>query len=248
MRFMGSNPVVKRAQQEGYAAGTAGAATYGGIIRKLSILFALLAGSGVMSAAYVFDYGFTPGVTIGMVVAIIVALISVIVATVSTRLAPVFSIVYVLSKGFALGAISSVYAISLGNHIVSTALMSTGGVFLAMFFLYKSGIITVGPIFRRVMFTALVGLVFASLFMMGFFMFAGAGLGNIGLEIYAVIVVVAVVLSSLFLLIDFDNIQKAVEGGADAKYEWMLSLGLVVTVVWLYLELLRLIALLNARR
>ncbi|MFW5913969.1 MAG: Bax inhibitor-1/YccA family membrane protein, partial [Bacillota bacterium] len=138
------------------------------------------------------------------------------------------------------------YTLAYGDMIVPTALVSTGGVFAAMLLLYKSGVITVGPMFRRVLFTMLLGIVFTYLFLFiaGFFGFFETALG---MDIYLLIVIVSAAVASLFLLIDFDNIKQLVDAGADKQYEWILSLSLVVTVVWLYIELLKLLAILRER-
>ena len=65
---------------------------------------------------------------------------------------------------------------------------------------------------------------------------------------YVAIVLVSVVISSLYLLIDFDNVTRYVEAGAPKNMEWSLSLGLVVTIVWIYIELLRFLAIIANRR
>lgn len=66
--------------------------------------------------------------------------------------------------------------------------------------------------------------------------------------VYVLIVLISVVVSSLFLLIDFDNITRYVEAGVPRNMEWSLALGLVVTIVWIYIELLRFIAIVLGRR
>ena len=72
---------------------------------------------------------------------------------------------------------------------------------------------------------------------------AGWGLRTGGLGI--VIGLVAIALAAAFLVIDFDNIQKGVQRGAPAKYAWAAAFGLAVTLVWMYLEFLRLLAILR---
>jgi uncharacterized YccA/Bax inhibitor family protein len=96
------------------------------------------------------------------------------------------------------------------------------------------------------MFTALLGVIFASLL---FFVLALLGFaGELAFGYYMVIIGISVVLASLFLVIDFDNIQMMIDAGSDARTEWMFALSLLVTIVWLYVELLRLLLILSQRR
>ncbi|MFP4077972.1 MAG: Bax inhibitor-1/YccA family protein [Candidatus Izemoplasmataceae bacterium] len=221
-------------------------ASYAGVVMKTTLLFGLLALSGVYTGYQLITTGQIQGGIWTLLGAMIGAFISVIIASLKPNLAPFFSVVYTLLEGVVLGSISAIYTIVYGDMIVPTALVSTGGVFLAMLLLYKSGAITVGPMFRRVLFTMLLGILLTYLFMFiaGFFGFFETALG---MDIYLLVVILSAGVASFFLLIDFDNIKQLVDAGADRQYEWILSLSLVVTVVWLYIELLKLLAILRER-
>ncbi|GAB3110906.1 hypothetical protein GCM10027055_10860 [Janibacter alkaliphilus] len=131
---------------------------------------------------------------------------------------------------------------SVFDSIVVQAVLATVCVFGAMLVLYKSGIVKVGQKFRAVVGMMTLGYFVFALINLGYalitdtaFGIGGSGMLGIGISLFAV------GLASLNLAIDFDNINIAIQTGAPEKYSWMLSIGLIVTLVWLYLELLRLL-------
>jgi len=124
------------------------------------------------------------------------------------------------------------------------AAVATFGVTAAMLFGYGTGIIRVGPKFQKIMMTALMGLVFyvLALFLLGMFGvqiwngFADAGPMGIGFS------VLIIGLASMFLILDFQYIEEGVNAGAPKYMEWVGAWGLMITLVWLYIEILRLLA------
>ncbi len=245
MRFRGANPVYSRMgdiyNEDGMSA------TYGGVTRKTGLLLAIIA---VIALYFGASLNFEGGIGIAIVTVIaspIIAIISVIVAHRKVELAWIFSLIYATAEGIFLGFISAIFAYFYGADIILMALMATFGVLAGMLFLFSTGLIRVGNFFRKAMFSMLIGLIFAGIILLFMFMFGGLDT-EVGYSLYFGIVVLSVIISSLYLLIDFDNIQNLVEAGASKQYEWMLSLGLVVTIVWLYIELLRLIAIIAGRR
>ncbi len=245
MRSM--NPVFRSARHhEGVA--SEHAASYAGVISKSALLLGLMVFFGGLSMSRLIGLQELPPGGIGTLIAApIIALISVIVASTSLRLAPAFTIIYAIAQGTFLGVVSGFYEIVFGDHIVVSALLATVAVFASMLTLYATGLVRVGDVMRKVLFTALIALLMTSLFLVILSLFGAFTYGeNLGL-IFA-ICIIAIIVATLFLLIDFDNIQRAVEAGADKRVEWVLSLGLLVTLVWLYIELLRFIAILRQRR
>ncbi len=244
MRFRGQNPVYSRM---GDVYSETDQATYGGVTQKTGLLLFIIASIALyFGSSLSFDVSIR-GAIFTMIVAAIVALISVILAHRNTQLAWMYSLIYAACEGLFLGFISALVANWYGTEIVLMALMATFGVLAGMLFLYSTGIIRVGDFFRRFLFSALIGLIFAGIILMFLFLFGGIDT-QIGYSFYIFIVLVSVVISSLYLLVDFDNVTKLVEAGAGREYEWTLSLGLVVTIVWLYIELLRLFMILAGRR
>ncbi|HOO43765.1 MAG TPA: Bax inhibitor-1/YccA family protein, partial [Bacillota bacterium] len=163
---------------------------------------------------------------------------AVIVGTRSVRLAPYFAIVYSLAEGMILGVVSLLFAAEY-QGIVQTALLSTLLVLVIMMLLYSTRIIKVTQGFASIIVIALIALIFMS-FLNIFLQF--------NTSFFYLIVIISSALSALFLLLDFKAIESCVESGADARYGWILSLGLLVTIVWIYIEMLRLLAIFGRRR
>jgi len=245
MRLRGENPVYKYADYSQSYDDT-GSATYGGVVTKTTGLLGIVAITALYFSYQLEVTGFTSGILMGLILAPIMALIAVIVTHRVPAIAPVSSIVYSLCEGVFLGVVSALFALYYGGEIIQMALMGTFGVLGGMLFLYSTGIIRVGGYFRRFMFSMLMGILFASLIL---FILSLVGVSfEAFYSLYVGIVLISVVISSLYLLIDFDNITRYVEAGAPKNMEWSLSLGLVVTIVWIYIELLRFLAIIANRR
>jgi uncharacterized YccA/Bax inhibitor family protein len=155
---------------------------------------------------------------------------------------PAATLAYGAIYGFALGAISEVFN-DVYPGIVVQALIGTFGVFAGMLVVYKTGAIKVTPKLTRWIIGALVGvlvLVVAN-WIAAFFTPGGLGLregGTVGIIFSLVVIGVA----AFSLLLDFDMADEAIRRGAPAKFAWYVAFGLLVTVVWLYLEILRLLS------
>ncbi len=246
MRFRTTNPVMRNMQSNASVA-SSNAATYTGVVFKSTLLLLIMLLIGSFTASLLIESGQIYG-GIGLLIgAPIIAMISVFIAMYKPNVAPFFAFVYAVMQGGFLGVIAGIYTIQFGDHIVSTAILATAGVFFAMLFLYRSGIIRVGPTFRRIMFSLLFGLILANLFIFVMSLF-GADIYGSMFGLYFAVVVLGVVLASIFLLIDFDNITQMVEANVDKRYEWMLSLSLIITIVWLFVEILRLLAIIASSR
>ena len=155
---------------------------------------------------------------------------------------PVTVLAYSVLEGAYLGVISRVFDESFGG-IVSQAILLTFAITVGMFILYASGIVKVTQKLRSVILIATVGVVlyivaefFLSLFIPSFANFAFTGTS--GIVIAAIIVIIA----ALNLLLDFDFINQGVANKLDKKGEWYFAFGLMVTLVWLYISIIRLLA------
>lgn len=247
MRFFRStNPMMGSLRNTATSGFTDTPATLQTFSMKLLLLGAVLILTGSYSFYQILNTGTISGGIVLLIASPIIAIISVFVAMRNPGIAVYFAFIYALMQGVFIGAISGLYETLYGDGIVSTAMISTLGVFLAMGFLYRSGLVRVTSRFRRVMFTMLLGLLISSLVL--FLISLIAGFGTLSLGFLLVIAAVSTVIASLYLLIDFDNISMMIETGADRQYEWVMALSLMVTLVWLYVELLRLIAILSNRR
>ena len=150
---------------------------------------------------------------------------------------------YSIAEGILLGAITGIFeSFPQYEGIGLQALAGTMSVFVGMLVVYKTGAIRVTPKFTKMIIGAMIGIVglllvnlVASLF--GFNMGIRDG-GTLSIVISLVIIVVA----ALSFLLDFDQIERAIKDGAPANTAWYYAFGLMVTLVWLYLEILRLLS------
>jgi uncharacterized YccA/Bax inhibitor family protein len=174
--------------------------------------------------------------------AVLVALVLGLVIAFKQIANPIATLSYGALYGVALGAISEAFEARFGG-IVMQALIGTFGVFAGMLVVYKTGAIKVTPKLTRWIIGALVGvlvLVVAN-WIAAFFTPGGLGLregGTVGIIFSLVVIGVA----AFSLLLDFDMADEAIRRGAPAKFAWYVAFGLLVTVVWLYLEILRLLS------
>ena len=140
---------------------------------------------------------------------------------------------------------------SLYDGIVTNAIFLTVGILLALLTAYRSGIIKPTENFKLGIFAATGGIAIVYLvnFIMGFF---GSSMGIMQIDNASPLSIgfsiVVVIIAALNLVLDFDFIEEGAENGAPKYMEWYGAFGLLVTLIWLYLEILRLLAKLNSRR
>ena len=172
----------------------------------------------------------------------------------SAKVRPAVFLGYAVLEGITLGGISMwyyTYALANGaqSNIVVQAVIGTFAAFAAMLFLYATRIIKVGSTFRKMMMIGMVGYLFVALASLVASMFGvGNGFGFYGTGgLGLLLCVVGVGLAAFSLALDFDAIENAIALGVPEKESWRASFGILVTLVWLYLELLRLLAILSGR-
>ncbi|MDC7963408.1 hypothetical protein XfCFBP8082_04930 [Xylella fastidiosa subsp. fastidiosa] len=160
---------------------------------------------------------------------------------------PITAPMYALLEGFFLGAVSAVYEAKFGG-IVFQAVLLTFGTLMAMLLAYRSGLIKATENFKLGVMAATGGI--ALLYLISF------GLSFFGIHIPMiheggtfgiVFSLFVVVIAALNLVLDFDLIEHGVEQGAPKYMEWYGAFGLMVTLVWLYLECLRLLSKIQSR-
>ena len=154
---------------------------------------------------------------------------------------PAATLGYAALEGVFLGAISEAFDARYPG-IVLQAIIGTFGVFAGMLVVYKTGAIRVTPRFTRWLLGALVGVLVLALAngIASFFVAGGLGL-RAGGTLAIVFSLVVIGVAAFSLLLDFDMADQAIRRGVPAKFSWYIAFGLLVTVVWLYLEILRLI-------
>jgi uncharacterized YccA/Bax inhibitor family protein len=182
-------------------------------------------------------------VAVGGIGGFILALITIFKKTWSPVTAPI----YAGLEGLFLGGISAMFEVRFPG-IVMNAVMLTFGTLLALLAAYRSGLIKATENFKLgvVAATGAIFLVYMASWIAGFF---GKSFGflhdsswlSIGISAFVVVI------AALNLVLDFDFIEKGVEQGAPKYMEWYAGFGLIVTLVWLYLEILRLLSKLQSR-
>jgi uncharacterized YccA/Bax inhibitor family protein len=219
--------------------------TVGGVASATSVLLVLLLLGGVAgwSTVEVNPFGGVrfPSWVLGAILAGVVLLV---VSFVKPAWARVIAPVYAIVEGLVVGAISHAYEIEFAGIVLQAALL-TVAVFAVMLFLYGTRIVKVTDRLRRGVIAATMGIMLVYLAQI-VMRVLGADLevpflhdsGPLGIAISLLIVGVA----AFNYLVDFDFVERAAESGAPKHLEWTAALGLLVTTVWLYLELLRLLA------
>lgn len=174
--------------------------------------------------------------------------ITVLVATFGRKMdsAPV-TLVYGALEGLFVGAATYLFTIDLQGTggvlgAVGAAILGTIGVFVGMLFVYKTGAIRVTPKFTRFMSAAIVGVLFAAIGSIVLSLFTGSNPLYNGGPIAIGFCLLCIGLAAFSFLMDFDNADRLVRAGAPSKMAWGVALGLTVTLVWLYIEILRLMS------
>ena len=219
--------------------------TIGGTVNKTAMSLAVL----FVAAIYVWGRGTVGQLPMGLVVVgfiggFVVALVTVFKQT----WAPYTTPLYAALEGLALGGISYLFEQSYPG-IVAQAVFLTFGTLGALLFAYRSGIIRATENFKLGVFAATggIGIVYLLSFVLGFVginvpLIHSSGIFGILFSLFVVVI------AALNLVLDFDFIEEGAERGAPKYMEWYGAFGLLVTLVWLYLEILRLLAKLQDRR
>lgn len=164
---------------------------------------------------------------------------------------PAIVLSYAALEGLFLGAISWVFGnvvVADGNAgaLITQAVLGTIGVFFGMLVVYKTGAIRVTPKFTRFLVAGMIGVLVLMLgnFLLGMFgVGGGEGMGlRSGGPLAIIFSLVCIGLAAFSFLIDFDSADQMIRAGAPEKAAWGVALGLTVTLVWLYLEILRLLS------
>lgn len=188
---------------------------------------------------------FTPVMVIGLLTGFVLGLINAFKKVPS----PGLIMGYAVAEGVFLGAISKVFSMAYSGAVMQAivATFVTFGVCLA---LYKSRIVKVNARFTRIALLATIAYGVFVLVNLGVMFFAPGAFGPWGLRSGLLgigIGLIAVVLASMNLMLDFEYITQGVRNGVDRRYAWSAAFGLTVTLIWLYIEFLRLAALLAGR-
>ena len=248
--FNSSNPTLsEKTLNRNFAVPGSGTMTFGGTLNKFGFLFLMV----MATAFYVWNEasvgnsvsGYIMGGAIGGLVLALVLMFR-------PLWAPFLAPAYALLEGLVVGGISAVYNDAFSKvapGIVMQAVILTFGTAIAMYLLFTFRIIRVTERFRSIMFAAIGGiaLFYFITFILSLFGVNVSGLHN-GSMLSIGISIAITAIAALSLLLDFDRIEQGSAMGAPKQMEWYCAFGLLVTLVWLYVEILRLLGNLYGRR
>lgn len=256
-KFESTNPLlnVERIQNYDRSSSTSVASqetalmTLSGTAKKSAALIIMC----IVSAAMVFTSTMqsiaetgSPAIGGGIVVgALIGAFVCYLVGIFAVKTAFICAPLYAILEGVALGSLSATFEMMYPG-IVFQATSATFAVTLVMFFGFSFGIFKVTQKFKSVIMAAGVGIMLTYAFDLIYSLFTGHSLNFMAINsstpmISIGISVIVCIVAACFLLLDFDNIAR-LHGNVSKHYEWVCAMGLLATIVWLYIELLKLIA------
>ncbi|MDN5791917.1 MAG: Bax inhibitor-1/YccA family protein [Brevibacterium aurantiacum] len=213
------------------------AMTYDDVMMKTGVLFAILLAGAVVG-------WFVPVLALpAMLIALVLGLVNAFKKEPSKALI----IGYAVFEGVFLGGISAIFEAQFSG-IVIQAVLATLCVFGVMLALFKFKGVRYGSKMKKFMFIAIGGYAIFSIINFGVAMFTGTGgarssdITIMGIPLGVIIGIVGTVLAAMTLIMDFQMIEQGVKQRIPEKYSWMCAFSLMVTLVWLYIEILRLIS------
>ncbi|MBD7996681.1 Bax inhibitor-1/YccA family protein [Arthrobacter sp. Sa2CUA1] len=250
--FAGQDPMSPQQLQDLYAAPSAGPAqtgrmTYDDVIMKtLGCLAVVLLGAAIPvfvlpgAAGLLMIVGALGGFALGLV------------NSFKREPVPALILGYALLEGMFLGALTQVLD-AMYPGIGLQAVLGTLAVFAVTLVLFKSGKVRATPKAMRFFMIAMIGYLVFSLMNMGLMIFGVVddpwgvrGVEIAGIPLGVIIGLLAVGLAAFSLIMDFTSIEQGVKAGAPQRYSWTAAFGLTVTLVWLYVEIIRILAILRA--
>jgi uncharacterized YccA/Bax inhibitor family protein len=194
------------------------------------------------AAAWILNVGL--GVAIG---AALIAMVLAFVQIFKRKASPALILGYAAFEGVFLGAISNYVNTHFGDGIAMQAVLGTMAVFAAVLFMYKQRIIRVNRRFYKFVMAAAIGFILLMGVNLLFAVFAGGdGLGFRTGGMGILFGVIGIVLGAAFLALDFKQVEDGIAYGAPREESWLAAFGLTLTLVWIYLEFLRLLSILNS--
>lgn len=211
-----------------------GRMSYDDVVVKTALVFGAVLVGGAVG-------WITPGL---MIVGLVGGLVLGLVNAFKKNPSPALILGYGLFEGVLLGGISHLYDARFSGIVVQ-AVLATASVFAAVLVGFRSGRLRTSPKLNKIFFVAMLGYLLFGLVNLVVAFTTGGSLrgGFLGLVIGAF----AVVLASYSLVMDFEFIKAGVEQGVPAKFAWTAAFGLVVTLVWLYVEILRILSILRGQ-
>ncbi|WP_254872949.1 Bax inhibitor-1/YccA family protein [Schaalia sp. Marseille-Q2122] len=246
------NPADIEAMEHAYTGAPAdavdrGQMTYDDVIIKTAIsLGAVILGAALGWFLFALNPAFgLAAMAVGFLGGFVLAMVNIF----SRTIRPALVLAYALVEGLALGALSAVMELAYPGVVIQ-ALLATAAVFTVTLVLFSSGKVRNSPKLMRFMLIGMVGLIVYRLLNMvlvwtGVLSTSVDNMRIMGIPLGLAVGVFAVILGAISLIGDFDQIQQGVRAGAPAKFAWACAFGLMVTIIWMYTEMLRLLAILR---
>jgi uncharacterized YccA/Bax inhibitor family protein len=237
-----SNPIFNSAVFQKTRVQDGNVMTIDGTVNKTGLLL----GITVLSSIYAWQsLNLSTGLWIGV---LIVGLACAFITYSQPQIAHITAPIYCTAKGLLIGSYSAILEARYPGIVVN-ALVLTFGLLAVMLTAYKSGYIRATPRFQKMISFGLMAYFVLFLVSLVSHMFGGGMTsvffsGTIGLVLSLLIVGLA----SFSLVMDFEQIEQGARAGLPKQHEWLGAFGLMVTLIWLYLEVLRLLMILNSRR
>jgi|TARA_B110000091_G_scaffold85365_1_gene93775 uncharacterized YccA/Bax inhibitor family protein len=238
------NPALSKRTFNNLKSTTGEVMTLDGTVNKTAMSLAIL----LFAAYYTYSNAIMDYVLIGLIGGFIVALVTIF----KKEWSPITVPIYAVLEGLYLGGVSKMFGNMFEPGIVPQAICLTLGILIALLFAYKTKIIKVTENFKLGVFAATAGIGVVYLISVLMSTFGGRGLPimdptntsmiSIGFSLFVVGI------ASLNLVMDFDFIEQGVENGAPKYMEWYGAFGLLMTLIWLYLEILKLLAKTSSRK
>ncbi|GLZ55167.1 Bax inhibitor-1/YccA family protein [Actinomycetospora sp. NBRC 106378] len=207
------------------------------VVQKTALNAVITIGVGIAAAILLSPVLGILGFVVGLVVSLIIIF--------KQSTSPALVLTYSVSQGLALGTITGFLEASSNSYagIGFQAIVGVVGVFVGMLVVYKTGAIRVTPRLTKMVIGAAIGVVVLMLvnLVVSFFSTGGIGLRDGG-PLAIVFSLVCIAVGAFMLLLDFDQADQAVKAGVPAKFAWYLAFGFMTTLVWLYIEILRLLS------
>ncbi|MDV6011509.1 Bax inhibitor-1/YccA family protein [Haloechinothrix sp. LS1_15] len=215
------------------------------IVLKTGACLGTALGVGVITAIWAqtqIAAGTTGGIFGAMIGGMLVGLVLALIIIFKKLPSPALTLAYSAAQGVFLGAITGMFTAMFGNQIALNAILGTAGVFAVMLVVYRTGAVKVTPKFTKWIIGAIGGafiLMLANL-VLGFF---GINMGlRDGGTLAIIFSLVVIGIAAFSFLLDFDMADRMIREAVPAKWAWFVAFGLMVTLVWLYLEILRLLS------
>ena len=235
-----ANPIISRAE----LAISGAPMTVNGVVQKTSMLLAISAVTGLGFFFYAAITGLSRSLVFGATFcSMLVAFFMALYITFNPQKAKGMAVPYALLEGIFLGGISLIFA-RMYPSIPVTAMCATFVTAAVMLGLYRSGVIKVTQKFRSIVTSAIIAITLVYIVQWILSLGLGSslpllfdgGVVAIGFSLFVIVI------ASFSLLLNFDSVDRGVAAGVSEDYEWLFSIGILASLVWMYVEFMRLLS------